>query len=231
MKSAKVDGEAKLQKFLNRRLKTQEVDLNAVIKTSKSKTSATLRSKGRQTTKPSLNCSGRHFDRLLVISQQRCIDLKKVMSYSLGEVSWSLSNADGTLLKTAKSTLMSAIESDLSADCYVKVKELTDVSCIIVDGMAKIQAMKPQETFGQLAYALLKRVSAMAAHCKCARIDLICDTYPALSINEGERERQGTRGRQLLTLFGAAQRVPLKYAEFLAEGSNKEALAELLFKE
>ena len=229
IENAYTDGERKLKDFVDSRLKTQKVSFHAPIKASKSKTFSSMKIKPKPSANKILQCSGRLFDRLLVVSQQRNVDIKAVLSYSLGEISWTLTKPDGGLMKTNKADLVEAVEKDLSAACYVDPGQLTNVSSVILDGMAEIQCMKPPATFGELAAALLKRITGIALSYKCQRVEFVCDTYPALSIKGGERERRGTqKGTQRVTIFGSSQRVPVKYDEFLANGSNKEALAQFL---
>lgn len=223
-------GEGKLQEFVEQRLTTNATDFNAPLKSNKSRTFKHLTEKS--TAKKTLQCSGRLFDRLLVVSQQRQVDMRAVMCHSLGNVSWSLSSSDGGLNKTTKSALMAAVEKDLhNYPCYLKPEEIPPLDSLIVDGMAEIQSMRRASTFGELSEVLLKRLSSMATTYKCNRVDFVCDTYPKYSIKGIERQKRSAQGRQLVTIFSAAQPVPVKYSEFLAVGSNKEALVRFLHEE
>ena len=51
------------------------------------------------------------FSRLLIIGQSRKIDLREILSYSLGTVSYPLASMDGSLAKTNKSALMDLLEA------------------------------------------------------------------------------------------------------------------------
>ena len=42
---------------------------------------------------------------MLLIAQNRKLDMRDVLEYPLGPKPWALANADGTLKKTGKSTL------------------------------------------------------------------------------------------------------------------------------
>lgn len=118
--------------------------------------------------KGGLHCSGALFDRLLVISQQRKVNMKKVMTYSLGEISWCLAKSDDTVQKSAKSILMRVIKKDLDESCYVKPEELPKLDALILDGMAEVQTIRCNpSTFGESSATLFKRVKALASTYKC----------------------------------------------------------------
>ena len=58
------------------------------------------------------------FSRLLIIGQSRKIDLREIVSYSLGTVSYPLASTDGSIAKTNKSALMDLLEAKCG-DCLV----------------------------------------------------------------------------------------------------------------
>ena len=86
---------------------------------------------------------------MLLLAQSRNVDMKEVLTYSLGPFPLSLSTEMGTLHKTQKSKLMMAIESDVQDQA---VDNIPEGNAIILDGMALIQATKRlPSSFGEFA--------------------------------------------------------------------------------
>ena len=54
------------------------------------------------------------FSHMLLIADKRKLDMKDVFSHPLGPLPWSISNPDGTLRKTKKSTLSKNLEEKVS---------------------------------------------------------------------------------------------------------------------
>ena len=52
------------------------------------------------------------FGMMTAISQSRNLDMKKVLSHSLGPIPWSLATSDGTLRKTNKAVLSNNLEKE-----------------------------------------------------------------------------------------------------------------------
>ena len=52
-----------------------------------------------------LKADNRLYGQMLLIAQNRKLDMRDVLEYPLGPKPWALANADGTLKKTWKSTL------------------------------------------------------------------------------------------------------------------------------
>ena len=229
LETANTIGENQLSEFVQKRISAEEVDFNASIKSNKLKTFTALPTAKRKSKEKVLECSHRLFDRLLVISQQRNLDLRKVLTFSLGNISWSLANSDGSILKTAKSALMAAVEKDVDdqPSVYVKQDQLPAFDAVVIDAMAEIQTLKTPPTFGMVASQLLKRIGSIASVYRTCHVDFVCDTYPDVSIKGGERSRRSMKGSQKVAVFGPNQSVP-KWSEFLADGSNKTALVKFL---
>ena len=111
------------------------------------------------------------------------MDMKEVLSYSLGPVPWSLATAEGAMTKTAKSNLLLLLEGAVSP-----VEQPPSDAVNIVDGMAMLQAFKGSPgTFGELAEQLLRQVVARLDG--TSRIDIVFDCYRDSSIKNFERSR------------------------------------------
>ena len=117
--------------------------------------------------------------RMLIIAQTKCIDMRMVLSYSLSPVSMPLTSTDGSLAKTNKADLLHGLESSVSDCLEVDVPQ----GALMVDCMAILQSMPHNfDTFGQFADAVLKRVIGLVHRFHTHRIDVVSDTYPAISI-------------------------------------------------
>ena len=95
--------------------------------------------------------------RLVVIGRFRKIDLRELLTYSLGPVPLPL--ASGCLVKTNKANLLHALESQAEQPLV----EIPNGGIHIVDGMATIQQLDinklpGQRTFRHLAEILLQRL-------------------------------------------------------------------------
>ena len=88
------------------------------------------------------------------MAQTRTFDMRLLFSHSLGPVPWSLANADGTPVKTTKSTLLVALEAGVPP-----VEEVPSNAAHAIDAMAIIQSMKAVSgTFADLAKAVFVRI-------------------------------------------------------------------------
>ena len=87
------------------------------------------------------------FARLLVLAQSRSMDLRRVFQYSLGPLPWALATPDGQLAKTAKSTLLNALEKDVNP-----VESEPAGAAWVIDAMANLQSITSlPPTFADLA--------------------------------------------------------------------------------
>ena len=125
--------------------------------------------------------------RMLAIAQVRsdCFNLRNVLKFSLGPISYSLANVNGTLVRTTKSKLLELLEH-YSLPCDIDVN---NVSTWIYDGMAVIQGLNSQsipETMAELAKFVLSII--MKHTCNNLRVDFVCDrSYPEVSIKNTEK--------------------------------------------
>ena len=73
------------------------------------------------------------FAQMIVIAEARQLSMKEVLSHPLGPLPWSLAAPDGSLKKTAKSSLAKELQKDAPA-----VESLLPRSACIIDGMALV---------------------------------------------------------------------------------------------
>lgn len=176
-------GETAVKVFMYQRLLSPSVDIFAPIKAQKLKTfsdQAKTKKKSAAGKEVILRADKKLFSRLLVIGQSRKIDLKEILSYSLGTVSYPLAIADGSLAKTNKSALLDLLETKVG-DCLVG--KVPADGAILFDGMAVIQYIRSiPGTFGELAETILQYIVKLALKHRCTRIDFVIDQYPKMSI-------------------------------------------------
>ena len=101
-----------------------------------------------------LNTDRKLFGHMILVAENRKLDLKELLSHPLGPLPWSLACGDGSLRKTDKSTLAKEI---------IKVAEpseaIPDPKANIIDGMALIHKLKVYDkTFSELANSVLSHV-------------------------------------------------------------------------
>ena len=102
------------------------------------------------------------FSRLLILGQSRKVEMREILSYSLGTVSYPLASADGLLAKTNKSALMDLLENK-GGDCLVD--QVPVDGAILFDGMAVMQAMRSSPgRFGELAETIPQNTLQLAFH-------------------------------------------------------------------
>lgn len=232
IQSACDKGEAALKNFIQDRVQSSKTDFFSPIKSLKLTTFGDQMKKSSKTKDGNqviLKNDRRLFARLLVISQSRSVNLKEILTYSLGNISSPLASTDGSLAKTNKAALLACLESK-NKDCHVN-KTVGDNGALLIDGMALIRSLKNiPDTFGELADDLLQLIIKMGRKFSCPRVDFVIDRYPAVSIKNAERSRRAVAGQQLLQIYSIKQKTPSQWTKFLASGENKEALTDFLFE-
>ena len=92
------------------------------------------------------------------MAQTRTVDVRKLFSYSLGPIPWSLANTDGTPAKACKAKLLHLIESKTAPADSVPVNAVW-----LADGMALLQALQGlphYSTFADVAFLIFERVTS-----------------------------------------------------------------------
>ncbi|KAK6168840.1 hypothetical protein SNE40_020012 [Patella caerulea] len=153
--TAKERGTIVAKAFIRDRLINKNDDIFSPIQSMKIKTFSTLLKLKQQkhSTGKDINLKNDRnlFPRLLVIGQNRELDLKDILTYSLGPVSFPLSSSDGSLAKTDKSPMTKILESSVD-NCLVDKSSLGGNTCLLIDAIALIQSMSNiPDTFGELS--------------------------------------------------------------------------------
>lgn len=146
------------------------------------------------------------------------IDFDKALSFSLAPVPLSLATADGTRRKTSKSTLLNAaLTSIVSENDTVE-----NARCYAIDLIATIRStVKVPNTFRELAMKLLREIPQ-----KYKIVYIACDTYREDSIKNAERTLRGEA--EQFVIKNPDIKIPANFTTFLANGTNKERLFELI---
>lgn len=95
---------------------------------------------GQKGKEKSIKVNRNFFAKLLVIAKNREVNLKEVLSYSLGSFPLSLATPNGGLVKTAKSKLLEILEREAD-NPEVDIRSFHN-NALIVDAMAVLQVMK-----------------------------------------------------------------------------------------
>ena len=145
------------------------------------------------------------------------------MKFSLGPVSWSLANTDGSIYKSVKSKLLQSLEKDIPS-----LAEVPTNSTLIYDGMCVIQQLPSSlDTFGTISDFVLRRITRNNA----SDVMFITDQYFETSIKGRERERRAITGQIRITASRCDQPAPKQFKKYLAVGANKTELLEFLVKD
>ncbi|XP_028410493.1 uncharacterized protein LOC114533190 [Dendronephthya gigantea] len=223
-------GEKQFAEFSRKKLFSDEPDIFAKLERNKLQTfSSSRKTTGKESKGKEINTkmNRNFFARLLVIAKSREIDLKEVLSYSLGAYPLSLATPTGGLVKTAKSKLFEIVESK-AGNPEVDIRNFHN-NALIVDAMAVLQVMKGKwKTFGELADSIFAILIKLARQCNATRLDFVADRYPVVSIKNTERGRRAEKGVQRIRIFGKDQPIPKQWKKFMSCGENKESLMSFL---
>ncbi|XP_020607467.1 uncharacterized protein LOC110046131 [Orbicella faveolata] len=163
------------------------------------------------------------FGRIIVIVQERSLQMDTILSHPLGPLPWALSTPDGLLRKTNKDSLASLLQKNVQFSEEVPVN-----SAAVTDGMSLVQRLKrDQLTFGDVAMNVLSM--AMKEGVWCNRIDVF-DTYKELAIKNSERQLRGEEsGHQLVNI--SRTQIVRQWRNFLPRVSNETSLITFIVNE
>ena len=224
--------EKRLQTFIQEKLLVPEPDIFSKIPMLKLKTFTSLVKKVKVTSKngteATLKSNRNLFARMLLLAQSINIDMKEVLSFSLGPFPLSISTEQGSLRKTPKSKLLELIETSTNSQ---NVESIPEGGALILDAMATVQAIaKPPTTFGELAEQLFDSIIKLGVYHKCLRVDFVIDTYPEVSIKGIEHSLRASDGATIIKIYGPEQKIPTQWKKFLKHGPNKVSLLQFLFQ-
>ena len=115
LQQAKEIGKNQFEKFVEKRINSNEEDFYKAVTRNDLKTFASLEKNSKAMSKSkqkllNVNVDRQLFGRLLVISKDRDVDVEELFSYELSSVPLSLFNFDGSMVKCNKSKLLEELE-------------------------------------------------------------------------------------------------------------------------
>ena len=111
------------------------------------------------------------FGKILLIQQNRKINLQEFFSYPLGPIPWALAEANGELKKSSKAKIMHELGKGVP-----RVEQVDAPFIPIFDGMALVCMVKCTSLmYNQFADDFLKLV--VAKSCGSKRMDVVFDVY------------------------------------------------------
>ncbi|CAI9731614.1 Hypothetical predicted protein [Octopus vulgaris] len=182
--SAEEKGANAFSSFVQERLCSSQTDLYPPLAKTSLKTFRKLvnskKTKGT-TTDVVIKADRGLFANMVVIVQHRQMNVKEVLQYPLGPLSWSLATPDGAPANTTKAPFLYSLEELAKpAETFLQRNDL-------------VQSIKTvPKTFRCLATYVLGVLKSTSNN--PARTDLVMDQYPELFIKNPKRAKRGTSG-------------------------------------
>lgn len=228
-------GEDCFQSFVQRRLLDKEVDVFEKLSLPSCKTFSDIDKKSLSRSSQSTASVKEHRDilaRMLMIAQEKGLNLKDTLKYPLSSMPNTLANFDGSMVKTTKAALLHELEKLTQVDTSSSDLVISHDSVVIIDAMVLIQQQRHiPETFGDFATSILKQILSFGKRYMAKRIDFVTDRYKDASIKCCERERRAGCGSTNIRINGTDQKMPKQMKKYLACGSNKERLLTFIVEQ
>ncbi|CAG9825679.1 unnamed protein product [Phaedon cochleariae] len=158
---------------------------------------------------------------MILIAENRHLNMLDVFSHPLGPLPRSLANPDGSIKKTSKTVLGKHLESLISPE-----DENISSSATIIDGMALIQKLHGENrTFDELSDSILNQILNCGYHSQ--RIDIVFDTYRDKSIKSAERLSRGSEEEISFKNIKSGHRI-IKWRRLLQSNDSKNKLTTFL---
>ena len=165
------------------------------------------------------------FARMAFLGQFCQIDLKKVFTFPLGPLPWSLADAHGFPRKTNKVKLAEQLETGVAPEVL-----FPENSTSIFDGMAILQKLipPPRATFSVVAEKLFNIFTINVCNI-C--VNVVFDVYLDTSIKNAERLKRGSRSEGV-EYKNILPRYQVKsWSKLLAIPANKSEIVKFLVNE
>ena len=106
---------------------------------------------------------------MAIIAQTRQLDMREVLAHSLGPIPWALATSSGSLRKTNKAALSTALEK-----LSVPVEAIPPDSACIIDAMSIVQKGRfNQKTFADVAEILFQSRESIKFKNQCCFLCLL----------------------------------------------------------
>lgn len=220
--SSRKIGEEAYQNFQKKKLETGEGFYETLTKM-KLKTFSNVNIKTLKGTNKEviLKADHRVFANMVLIAQNRKLDMRDVFCHPLGPLPWSLANADGTIKKTNKSVLASHLESKVQP-----AEQISGSCAALIDAMALIHKLSGENhTFDELSDRIF--MSVLHAGYGCDRLDVVFDVYREHSIKSAERVNRGSQTGVMFIEIRPAHKIK-NWKRLLASTETKNKLSKFL---
>ena len=149
----------------------------------------------------------------------------KALKYPLTIVSLTLAEPDETLRQQSTKATLRRFLYKKSDAIYKETPEEADW---LVDGMAAVAAVAPQETYKDFADATLSYCKPKDVACPKS-LTIIFDSYNSTSIKQSIQIKRGQPGRRVY-ITSMMQKMPTRddWDKFLNNGGNKSELAKAI---
>ena len=205
-------GEQEYQKFKRERLESTppKVKFHDPLKLKKLKTFSSLSKQKKIKTAGRaviLKTDRTLFTRMIIMGQSRKIDVRDLLSHSLGPLPWALATPEGLPRKTNKAALAAQLDA--------------------IGLVQKIDVASSPTTFGSVASTFFT-MALNEGGPQSTRIDIVFDTYIEISIKNVERSIRGQVQRVQLANITATQ-IIRQWRRFLSANEfKKEEYREIL---
>lgn len=217
-------GQKHYNEFKCVRLEKGDVEFFSRLPKLKLKTFENMRKKITKTSSNKeivLRSDNKLFGHMLLVARSRQLDMKDVLQHPLGPLPWSLANCDGTIKKTNKAALARKLESNAHP-----AEDFPRPSACIIDGMSIVQKIRGDNlTFNELSDQLLACVLRLASGSD--RIDVVFDTYQAVSIKEAERALRRSENGIRFTNIEPGHKIQ-QWRRLLSCGTSKTKLIQFI---
>ena len=170
------------------------------------------------------------FQKFLVISKSRDIDLEHVLSYELSPVPLSITHMNGEMRKTTKSQLLKELTVDIKEIYDLPIEHLYN-SCFVIDLMGIVQSIKAgdSKTFGYLCFILVKSLSQYFRYADILVISP--DRYDVKdSIKSFERAKRSAGHSIERIIRDKFTPLPRNFKDYLSNLKNKSRFIEFFLQ-
>ena len=130
---------------------------------------------------------------MVLVSQSRDLNIKEILSHSLGPIPWALATPEGLRRTTSKSTLANEL-----IKLSTTPEKIPRPSASVIDGMAIVQKVNGnKKTMRAISNAVL--AIALSEAEGSVSTDIVFDLYKDMSIKNAEQQKRSNNVKAILT--------------------------------
>ena len=157
------------------------------------------------------------FAQLIIIAENRELEMNDVLCHPLGPLPWALASADRSLRKTSKASLAKELQKNMTAADMIPQPNVR-----IIDGMAIVQRIRgDQKTFAEVPDSLMYMVLNEGTDSQ--RIDVVFNVYRDNPIKNPKKEKRGSENSHEFRNIKADHKIH-QWQKFLSNSKNKSLL-------